>query len=200
MLSKWLSLAFLLSAGCLIGDLPGDGVIASDSRTLLQAASEPKAGVAPVYPPPISNGNSVGDDDNDTLGEVVEDLNAKLAEISEPSRQSERQYVAAVRGWLDTLDPPKREIARKIMREAHPGLKALREAIRNKKTQLASISFDKGMPPEALPRLGMELQQLRASLNAELDRLSNRLKREANVEVVSPGDSYWLSPPSHPLN
>lgn len=187
MLSKWFPLMFLLSAGCLVGDLPGDDVIAADNRPWFLAVSEPKASVAPIYPSSNRRENP---------SDTVEDLAAKSGELSEPSRASEEQYVAAIRQWLDTLDPFQRDRARKIMQEAHPELQKLREEIRHKKRQLASISFDKGMPPETLPRLGMELQQLRSNLSAELRRVEKRLRNEAGVEMgPAAEDSYWLSPP-----
>lgn len=186
-LSKWLALMFVFSAGCLIGDLPTGDVIASDSRVWSTVASAPKASVEPINPAKSSK---------DPLLETVEELEARSGELSEPSQESEELYVKAVRSWLATLAPYKRERARRIMRDAHPGLQALREAIRDKKSQLASISFDKGMPPETLPRLGMELQRLRADLNAQLRQVGDRLRSEADVEIgPADDDSFWLAPP-----
>lgn len=188
MFSKWFSLLFLFSAGCLVGDLPGDEVTASDSRLWFFAASEPKTSVSPLYPAR-----------QESPDETVDNLRARSGEITEPSRSSEEQYVVAIRKWLESLEPFQREKARKIMLEAHPELHALREAIRDKKQQLAAISFDKGMPLETLPRLGMELQKLRSTLNAELRKVGDRLRHEAGVNMEATGkDSFWLSPP--PLN
>lgn len=183
MFSKWVSLIWLCSGGWLAADFLDDGVIASDSPLCFLAASEPKASVAPLPQRP-------------SPGQTVDDLVLKSTNTAEPSQKSEEVYIGAIRLWLNSLEPVKRELARKIMVEAHPGLHALREAIRHKKSQLASISFDKGMPPERLPRLGMELQQLRASLNRELKRVQERLRYEAGVEMDSvKGDTFWLSLP-----
>lgn len=184
MFSRWVSLLFLytgswLAAGCLEED-----VIGSDRNSWFMAASEPTASVAPLPRKP-------------TPGQTVDDLVSKSSEPAEPSKESEEVYIGAIRDWLNSLEPVKREQARKIMVEAHPGLHALREAIRAKKSQLASISFDKGMPPERLPRLGMELQQLRASLSKELKRVQERLRYEAGVEIDPvKADAFWLSPPT----
>lgn len=189
MFAKWFPLMFVFSAGCLLGDILEDGVIAADNRPWFLAADVPKAGVAPIYSSSLRRESPL---------DMIDGLKSKSKEMSEPSQKSEDQYVAAIRKWLETLEPFQRERARKIMTEAHPGLHSLREAIRNKKAQLASISFDKGMPPETLPRLGMELQELRANLNAELKRVGDRLRYEAGVELGPSDDSFWLSPPDSP--
>lgn len=89
--------------------------------------------------------------------------------------------VAAARRWLDTLPPAKRELARGIMRQANPRAAALRRAINEKKNQLASINYSQGVAPEALPRLGLELQQLRRDLRSELQHTHLRLAREAYI-------------------
>lgn len=129
--------------------------------------------------------------------DTVEELEAKAKDWTEPSRASEEVYVAAMRRWLDTLEPFKRERARKIMSSAHPALRDLREAIRQKKAQLAGLSFDRGMAPETLPRLGMELQQLRADLHARLKAVARQLRYEAGVEMgPMENETFWLSPPS----
>lgn len=184
MFSKWVSLLFLCSGGWLAANCLEEGVLASDHNFWFITASEPKATVSPLQR-------------KDSPGQTVEDLASKSGEIAEPSKESEEVYVSAIRVWLNSLEPVKREQARKIMLEAHPDLHALREAIRAKKSQLASLSFDKGMPPERLPRLGMELQQLRASLSKELKRVQDRLRYEVGVEMDPvKADAFWLSPPT----
>lgn len=186
MFAKWFPLLFLLAAGCLAGDILEDGVIAADNRYWFLSAAEPRSSVAPVASFASRGGSPM---------DTVDRLKAREKELSEPSQQSEEAYVAAIRSWLDTLDPFKRERARKILRDAHPALHNLREAIRAKKAELASISFDKGMKPERLPRLGMELQQLRASLGDELKRVQDRLRAEAGVDMDPVAeDSFWLTP------
>lgn len=185
MFYRCFSFALLLSASWLAGDISFDDAVAVDRRSWFLAAAEPEESAMPVYPAPISKDKAL---------DTVDSLKAKAGDISEPSIHSETRYVDAIRAWLATLEPFKRERAREIMLEAHPELSALREAIRDKKSELASISFGKGMPPETLPRLGMELQKLRANLSAELKRVSERLRYEAGVDMAPPGDSFWLSP------
>lgn len=126
---------------------------------------------------------------------TVEELSAKSGEWAEPSMDSEEKYVTAMRLWLDSLEPFKRERARAILKEAHPYLEDLREAIRGKKAQLATLSFDRGTSPETLPRLGMELQKLKASLRDRLRQISNRLRFEAGVDTAPvQSESFWLTP------
>lgn len=190
MLSKWVPIMVLFSAGWVVSDFYEDNIIASDKNALVSISAEPL--MAPARPQSFPKFSKKQESPQDT----VEGLHSKANEPQEPSRASEERYVAAIRSWLDTLDPYQQEKARKIMRDAHPGLQALRDAIRDKKSQLASISFDRGMPPETLPRLGMELQKLRTSLNRELEKVNEKLRYEAGIKMdTSNHDTFWLFPP-----
>lgn len=192
MLSRWLPLMVLFSTGWMYGGFNEDGAIASDIQPWLIAANAPIS--APGASAPGSKGASAS---LESPLDTVERLRSRAAMPTEPSQASEDRYIKAMRMWLDSLDPFKQERARKILSSAHPSLQALREAIREKKQQLAGISFNKGMPPETLPRLGMELQQLRAHLSAELRRVSERLRYEAGVAMdPAAEDTFWLSPPA----
>lgn len=117
----------------------------------------------------------------------------------EPSEESERHYVAAITGWLNTLPKEKGEQARKILREVHPEFHALRKAIREKKSELIALSFDRNTPPETLPRLGQELLDLREKLAGRLKEVEKRLNTEAGV-ALGPlaGEGFWLSTPLAP--
>lgn len=129
-------------------------------------------------------------------GKVVDRLAARANDWHEPSRRSEERYVQAIRKWLDSLQPGKREQARQILREAHPSLRDLRIAIREKKSQLATLTFDQDTSPEALPRLGQELQDLRNALRGKLQGLADRLRDELDVSMGPlGGDGFWLAPP-----
>lgn len=164
------------------------------------ALSAPATGAQSV--PPSSPGDQSADSFDyspDFLApeKTVDLLAARADDWQEPSRKSEEIYVLAIRRWLDTLPPPQREITTKILREAHPALKNLRAAIREKKAELASLSFSSDTRPETLPRLGQELQTLRASLRAELEKLNRRLKSEAGARMGPlGGDGFWLPPPA----
>lgn len=132
--------------------------------------------------------------------DTVESLAAKANEWQEPSRRSEERYVLAIREWLVSLPPYQREKARKILKEEQPGLHALRGAIRDKKSQLATLSFGRDTRPEALPKLGQELQQLRNALSEGLKKVGERLKYEAGVSMGPLGDDgFWLAPPPRDL-
>lgn len=117
--------------------------------------------------------------------------------MKEPTKESEVRYVEAIRDWLASLPDFQREKARKILRDAHPMLHALREGIREKKGELVALSFDRNTPPETLPRLGQELQDLRDQLKVGLKEVEKRLKIEAGV-AMGPlaGDGLWLATPT----
>ena len=127
---------------------------------------------------------------------TVDLLAAKANNWREPSQRSEEIYVQAIRDWLDSLPPRERDLTRRILREVHPAMSSLREAIRDKKAELASLSFSSDTRPETLPRLGQELQSLRRSLRDELEKLGERLRIEAGVKMGPlGGDGFWLAPP-----
>lgn len=130
-----------------------------------------------------------------TPAATVDHLAAKSNDWREPSKKSEEKYVSAIREWLDSLKPFQRERARQILREEHPTMRALRTAIREKKLQLASMSFDHDTNPEILPILGKELEALRRTLRTKLDALAKRLRYEAGVSMGPlEGDGFWLAP------
>lgn len=136
------------------------------------------------------------------IEQTLDAICGKANDWHEPSLQSERLYVGALRRWLNSLQPFQQERARQILKEARPAMRDLRKAIREKKAELAELSFDRNTAPETLPRLGMELQQLRADLRHKLQMLSNRLYFEAGVRFGPLGDDgFWLvpSPPGQPV-
>ncbi len=119
--------------------------------------------------------------------------------LQEPTRETEARYVDAIRDWLAELPDFQREKAREILKDAHPALHDLRNRIRGKKGELVSLSFDRNTPPETLPRLGQELQDLRDQLKSRLKEVEKRLNIEAGV-TMGPldGDGLWLSTPGGP--
>lgn len=132
---------------------------------------------------------------------AVDTISSKANEWHEPSQESEEIYIQAIRQWLSSLPPQKRIITRKILKDAHPVMHSLRMAIREKKAQLSSLSFDSNTLPETLPRLGLELQKLKHTLKLELAKLGNRLKNEADVQMGPlGGDGFWLAPPANKAN
>lgn len=190
MIAKSISLMFMLSTG-FIWDAPTEAaMLASNEDGVFTAETDP----GPALPVPLSPKKRASSPE-----ETVNGISARANDWTEPSLASENQYVAAVRNWLQTLEPGRRETARKIMRDAHPALSGLRKAIRDKKAQLANISFGRDTQPETLPRLGVELQKLRAALHAELSQLKKRLAREAGVDMGPLArDTFWLSLPNPP--
>lgn len=196
MIAKSIALLLMFSTGYILWDAPLEGYLTAVDNDGLFLAEMDRAQhrddtseVSPHVPlfPPGSK---------PTPEQTVDGITARSNDWTEPSLTSENQYVLAIRNWLQSLEPPRREMARKIMRDAHPALHDLREAIRHTKAQLASISFGPDTKPETLPRLGLELQRLRAALHAELQQLKGRLAREAGVDMGPLGrDTFWLSLP-----
>lgn len=118
------------------------------------------------------------------------------AEAPDLSPEREAHYTRAVRQWLETLPPVQQAQARKILQEAHPGVHALRERIREKKAELAALSFDSSTPPDTLPRLGQELQLLREQLRRRLILVNEQLRNEVGVPMGPlREDGFWLNPP-----
>lgn len=134
----------------------------------------------------------------DSPEEILERLEATTSDWMEPSLRSEVHYVLAIRKWLASLPPGKQSKARRILREAHPGLRNLRAAIREKKLQLSSLSFDRDTGPETLPRLGQELQQLRSELKRQLVNVSERVRKELGINLEPDGE-IWLALPENQL-
>lgn len=180
---KFIYSLLILSVGCLCGGArASDNVLLSESDPFyIEGAMQTAQDLEPLP--------------DTSPGETFDGLAAKAREWSEPSQNSEIRYVYAIRKWLSSLNPDERAIAQKILREAHPRTRALRVAIREKKSQLAAISFDHHTRPETLPRLGQELQALRAALRQELKAVDQRLRDEAGIPTGPlGGDGFWLAP------
>lgn len=88
--------------------------------------------------------------------------------------------------WLAELSPSQRAKARIIIDEVRPNVRELRARIREKMTELESLSYDQATSPDTLPRLGRELQLLRDELRATLLEMDKRLLREVGVSLGPP--------------
>lgn len=118
------------------------------------------------------------------------------ADTHDVSPEREERYTRSVRQWLDSLPAAQRERARKILREARPGLHELRVRIREKTAELAELRFNSATPPDTLPRLGQELQRLRTQLRRRLHTINELLRHEVGVQMGPLGeDGLWLTPP-----
>lgn len=195
MLAKTISIMCMLSTGLVLWDAP--------LENYLMAINEEGFLTAGMVPGQPHGGNGVIQrklqDKGKSPEQTVDGITARSNDWTEPSINSEQQYIMAIRNWLLSLAPETRVIASNIMREAHPVMHDLREAIREKKAQLANLSLGRDTLPETLPRLGVELQKLRAALHAELVNLKGRIKREAGVDMGPLGkDTFWLKLPTHP--
>lgn len=127
--------------------------------------------------------------------ETAPALAGDSADAHDVSPEREERYTRSVREWLDSLPAAQQKQARKILREAHPGLHELRVRIREKTTALAELRFNSATPPDTLPRLGQELQQLRAQLRRRLHTVNEQLRHEVGVPMGPLGeDGLWLTP------
>lgn len=185
---------FAVSTGYILWETPlQNGSAATNGESsYMEAGSEQAEGENFKIPT-----NALAPSPGTLPNQTAESIRAISDDVTEPSPDSENQYILAVRDWLNSLEPEKREIARKIMLDAHPVLHNLRKAISEKKAQLATISFGPNTKPEALTRIGVELQKLRFALQTELEKLKSRLASEAGVDVGLPGnDIFWLTLPA----
>ena len=89
--------------------------------------------------------------------------------------------------WLAGLPPDQQQKARVILEEERPGIQDLHYRIRCTMQELESLNYDNDISPDALSRLGWELQQLRDQLHAAYQRVCERMRREVGVEFVRPG-------------
>lgn len=111
------------------------------------------------------------------------------------SDAGEAEYVAKIKKWLASLPAAKREIAAPILANAHDEMHSLRKAIYLKKLELAAVRFDNQESLAELPKLGMDLQKLRATLRAKLEKINSRLMREAGIQMDElAGEGFWLQP------
>ena len=90
----------------------------------------------------------------------------------------------ALEAWISRLPPDLQGKARAVVAAHAPRLDGLHEGIRLKMGELVALRYDGETPPESLPRLGHELQELRDALHAEIIRMDEELRREIGV---SPG-------------
>ena len=113
------------------------------------------------------------------------------------SPESEGRYTRSVIRWLETLPPRQRQLARKILQEAHPDVHVLRVRIRETKARLEALRFDSDTPTDTLPRLGLELQMLRNRLRKRLTEITEQLRTEVGVSMGPIAEEgYWLNPGS----
>lgn len=111
------------------------------------------------------------------------------------SEAGEAEYVQKMKQWLATLPEQKQAIATDILTDAHDEMHKLRKAIYSKKLELAAVRFDNQESLAALPKLGMDLQKLRATLRAKLEYINGRLMREAGIQMNElAGEGLWLQP------
>ena len=78
--------------------------------------------------------------------------------------------------WIDTLSDEKR-LAARIKVDAHKDkICDLQASLRQKLAELRTLRYDSRSSPETLPKLGLELQEIRANLRKEYESLAQDLK------------------------
>ncbi|WP_291440992.1 hypothetical protein, partial [Desulfovibrio sp.] len=85
--------------------------------------------------------------------------------------------------WLDYLPAGQRMKAQIIVEEYRPKVRDLRQRIFSKKSELEELSYNRNTAPDALPRLGRELQVLRDELQALLIHADQRMRREVGIPL-----------------
>lgn len=91
--------------------------------------------------------------------------------------------MGALGGPLEQLPPQKCAKAIAIMDDFKRKSFYLRHLIDVKKNELEGLSFNQNTPPEALPRLGCELQILRDELRAVLMNADQRMRLEVGIPL-----------------
>ena len=95
-------------------------------------------------------------------------------------------------GWrslyncLDQLPQEQRIKADAIVSDSLPRLQELDGQIHCKVDELQALTYSDEADPEALPKLGLDLQRLRNELRATLAAVNLRLQREAGVQLQHP--------------
>ena len=90
----------------------------------------------------------------------------------------------ALEAWISRLPPDLQGRARAVVAAHAQSLDSLHEGMLLKMDELVALRYDGETPPESLPRLGHELQELRDALRAEIIIMDEELRREIGV---SPG-------------
>ena len=90
----------------------------------------------------------------------------------------------ALEAWISRLPADLQGRARAVVAAHARSLDSLHEGMRLKMDELVALRYDGETPPESLPRLGHELQELRDALRAEIIIMDEELRREIGV---SPG-------------
>lgn len=93
---------------------------------------------------------------------------------------------AALDAWLQSLPPEQRLKARAIMADHERQVRELRHRIMQKKRELEHLCYAQDTPPETLPRLGRELQQLRDELRALFLRADQQMRAKLGVAPGRP--------------
>ena len=81
----------------------------------------------------------------------------------------------AIEAWISTLSDEQRLVARLKVDAHRAKINDLQARLRQKLAELRSLRYDSRSTPETLPRIGMELQEIRASLRQEYEALNEDL-------------------------
>ena len=106
--------------------------------------------------------------------------------------RDEAQEQSGYNGWnslyncLDQLPNEQRIKANAIVSDSLPKLQELDGQIHCKVDELQALTYSDNADPEALPKLGLDLQRLRNELRATLAAVNLRLQREAGVQLQHP--------------
>ncbi|MBQ7739465.1 MAG: hypothetical protein IJT59_07420 [Desulfovibrionaceae bacterium] len=94
--------------------------------------------------------------------------------------------------WIGTLSDEKRLAARLKVAAHKNNITNLQATLRQKLAELRTLRYDSRSSPETLPRLGLELQEIRKKLLLEYDALTKGLN-----QTIGSSPKLVLSTPSH---
>lgn len=108
------------------------------------------------------------------------------------SSAQDRDEAPTRHGWnslyncLEQLPQEQRVKASAIVSDSLPRLQELDGQIHCKVDELQALTYSDNADPEALPKLGLDLQRLRNELRATLAAVNLRLQKEAGVQLQRP--------------
>ena len=120
----------------------------------------------------------------ESLAQYSETEEVGLAE--EEAADSSSAHWKSVYSCLEQLPQEQKVKASAIVSDSLPRLQELDGQIHSKVDELQALTYSDDADPQALPKLGLDLQRLRNELRATLAAVNLRLLQEAGVQLQKP--------------
>lgn len=171
-------------------------MVAGHVRTSPDAATASEEGVSPGSPSGTEGmaftttrdaGTNVSGTGADAAGAAVAEPSAVPADTlaSDVSDGVTHSWNGLYR-CIETLPEEQKRKASAIVDDSLPRLRALDRSIMGKVDELKAVTYSNDADPEALPKLGLDLQKLRDEMRAVLVQVNLRLQKEAGVQLMDP--------------